>query len=410
MHKIVLLLVSFLNILSAEFGGPSFDCGKAKTKVEKTICGNQELIKLDNDMNIAFNILMGKYDLAYMNENSREKIKPFLKIIKKDQINWLKNRDKCEKAEDIVFCVKNKYEYRIKNFFAGYDPKEGIIINHKNRLNDLCLNYLTQKLWMDSPAPVNKDNHPFDKNEKFYNSIFADFKNPFLKAKLPGGNRAKEESYKKDNIKNNFIYTNLEYTSFNRAVMCINVEGKNEDIYNLYSGTFRPYCVSYMNKFIDLYQSEPDKLYPVEYEETLKEFGQNGKEVNTDYKEFDAALIKKIIKNHGNFANGVYQKLPEENFPVDLEILSLRDSIVTLYASYQEEDKYKFGVYDQENNKKEEYLPGLIVSDPFFFRVYGFKYSYSDPKLLCRLPIQSRFIDINDTQIIKSYFNQFKGL
>lgn len=47
---------------------PSFDCTKAKGKVEKMICNDEsrELQRLDSNMNEAFRIVIEKYDLAFI--------------------------------------------------------------------------------------------------------------------------------------------------------------------------------------------------------------------------------------------------------------------------------------------------------------------------------------------------------
>ncbi|TLD94067.1 hypothetical protein LS64_007050, partial [Helicobacter saguini] len=74
-HFIIICL--FLNIIYAESiesnvsPKPSFPCIRATTKIEKIICTDEsgELQNLDSDMNEVFNIIMGKYDLAYMNKN-----------------------------------------------------------------------------------------------------------------------------------------------------------------------------------------------------------------------------------------------------------------------------------------------------------------------------------------------------
>ena len=76
-----------------------------------------------------------------------------------------------------------------------------------------------------------------------------------------------------------------------------------------------------------------------------------------------------------------------------------------LYASNLEWDKSKdkLGIYTYPEGYSSS--PTLIVADKFFFRVYMNKYGNY---LVCRMPIQSRFKDRNDTKLIREYLNQFK--
>ncbi len=75
----------------------SFDCGKAESEVEKMICSDDELSRLDKSLHTAYLEALKQTDIK--------------KQIIKSQRQWLKNeRDACEHAE----CVKNAYETRIK--------------------------------------------------------------------------------------------------------------------------------------------------------------------------------------------------------------------------------------------------------------------------------------------------------
>ena len=75
----------------------SFDCAKARTKVEYLICGNPELSKLDEDLSAAYSkALNGNVDPAALKQQQRE---------------WMKERNKCVDSE----CVRTKYQDRIAN-------------------------------------------------------------------------------------------------------------------------------------------------------------------------------------------------------------------------------------------------------------------------------------------------------
>jgi uncharacterized protein len=75
----------------------SFDCGKAASEVEKLICGNEELSRLDESLN-----------KTYLEALKRPDIR---KQMIESQRQWLKNeRNACKDAE----CLKKAYQTRIK--------------------------------------------------------------------------------------------------------------------------------------------------------------------------------------------------------------------------------------------------------------------------------------------------------
>ena len=73
----------------------SFDCSKAGTKVEKMICADPELSKLDGEL--------GKAYSAALKKNSDPS------TLKQQQRDWLKERDKCDSAD----CLRTVYQQRI---------------------------------------------------------------------------------------------------------------------------------------------------------------------------------------------------------------------------------------------------------------------------------------------------------
>ena len=85
-----------LSVIPSVIVAASFDCGKATSEVEKIICGDDELSRLDESLN-----------KAYLQALEWKDIKN--RIIK-SQRQWLKVRNACKDAE----CLKNAYEIRIK--------------------------------------------------------------------------------------------------------------------------------------------------------------------------------------------------------------------------------------------------------------------------------------------------------
>lgn len=105
-----LLLVSLIQPVQAE--AASFDCSRAATRVEKMICANEELSKLDEALSE-----------SYKKSFQRTDIKS--KTIIKSQRLWLKNvRNRCHTID----CVKAAYETRIREIGLMYSF--GIVIHN----------------------------------------------------------------------------------------------------------------------------------------------------------------------------------------------------------------------------------------------------------------------------------------
>lgn len=94
------------SLLITSLYSASFNCKKASTFIEHTICNDSDLSKLDEQLASAykkvFNSLSDKTDL------------------KKDQLDWLKNnRDKCMSLE----CLKTSYTNRVL-YLTNYDNRD----------------------------------------------------------------------------------------------------------------------------------------------------------------------------------------------------------------------------------------------------------------------------------------------
>ena len=402
MKKIIVisLLLFTSHLYSNDRIQPSFDCSKAKTRVEKLICSDEDISRVDRDMQKAYDLMMGKYDLAYMNEEAKEEIKPYLEKLKQSQIDWVKYRDKyCNTIKDekeFNSCVFSRYVYRIESIVPSYDWRTGFSINDKNSTNDLCYNYFTQKFWMDSPKPVNKDNPPYGEDKEFYEKFLI--------------NALDDDVAKRElNTTKNYYYTQLDGAPVGSNIMCVGIGGEEKEIYDLRSKTYKPYCTNSSMQFEDFLNGEyikPGKkpesgLKFKEVEETKEEFKKRGLDYEKD-DNFSTEVYKKVMKNgFGRFSNAIYNTNDKS---YDANILS--DGMVRiLYASNLEweKSKEKFGVYKYSNGYSDS--PAFIVADKFFFRVYMSKYGNY---LVCRMPIQSRFKDRNDTKLIREYLNQFK--
>lgn len=89
--SISLILLSNINPAQSENIAPSFDCARATTEVEKLICTDDELAKLDVELNNSYHAFMKTLDEEYYRDK-----------LKKKQREWLNQRDKlsCYNTDD----------------------------------------------------------------------------------------------------------------------------------------------------------------------------------------------------------------------------------------------------------------------------------------------------------------------
>lgn len=80
------ILISVNTALAKD--SPSFDCAKATTEVEKLICSDDELAKLDVEMNKSYHAFMKTLDEEYYRNK-----------LKRKQIDWLGYRGKLPKRQ-----------------------------------------------------------------------------------------------------------------------------------------------------------------------------------------------------------------------------------------------------------------------------------------------------------------------
>ncbi len=88
------------NLLVSISHAASFDCVKAKSPVEKAICADAELSKLDEDLSQIYKVAVTDYPVAN-----------YLKI---KQREWIKANSYCDKSK-IISCLKENFRVRIKN-------------------------------------------------------------------------------------------------------------------------------------------------------------------------------------------------------------------------------------------------------------------------------------------------------
>lgn len=94
---------------------PSLSCQEPRhNKLEKVICTQPELTKLDGELNIVFKSALAKLNI----ENQRD--------LKTEQRAWIKRLDTCWENKDLIACIQETYQYRIAELQARYELLEGI--------------------------------------------------------------------------------------------------------------------------------------------------------------------------------------------------------------------------------------------------------------------------------------------
>jgi uncharacterized protein len=82
--------------------GPSLDCGKASTAIEKTICADNKLVASDHQIASDYGAL-----LARLNGSAKEHLVT-------DQQRWIGYRDNCARGDDdLAACLADRFEDRL---------------------------------------------------------------------------------------------------------------------------------------------------------------------------------------------------------------------------------------------------------------------------------------------------------
>lgn len=109
------LYLSALLAFTLPVQGASFDCGKAGTKVEHLICDNPEISKLDDELSVAYKVVL---------KDERQ-----ADTIRQAQKQWMKERNGCTDAN----CVETAYRIRIDELKPTKSKDRFIPILSKNK-------------------------------------------------------------------------------------------------------------------------------------------------------------------------------------------------------------------------------------------------------------------------------------
>ncbi|MGX1308993.1 uncharacterized protein AB7M35_003751 [Amorphus suaedae] len=111
LFRIGLLAAALMATMPAAVQAASFDCAKAASRTEKTICGDATLSGLDGDLGTAYRDLMGRIDFD----------DALVALLKKSQRDWIKTRDACADAA----CMASAYRSRIAEIEGRSSPEDG---------------------------------------------------------------------------------------------------------------------------------------------------------------------------------------------------------------------------------------------------------------------------------------------
>ncbi|MBD8007754.1 MULTISPECIES: lysozyme inhibitor LprI family protein [Acinetobacter] len=90
-------IVIFSSLLAASAYAASFECQKAVTGTEKTICEHRLLNDADVKMSTSYHILRRMVPMGTRS------------VIQRDQVKWLQFRDRCQES---VSCLSQVYNMR----------------------------------------------------------------------------------------------------------------------------------------------------------------------------------------------------------------------------------------------------------------------------------------------------------
>lgn len=160
MKRVVWIILSWSALLVTAQAA-SFDCARASTKIEKMICGDAELSRLDEDLGATYKSAM---------QSDKE-----VETIRQAQKRWMKSRNSCSD----VTCLRDSYKTRMAEFELGMKTEiiEGktnpvcskIILNDIHHIDFRLLHALSPNLdegrfFQNGMARVDIDNNGYSDN------------------------------------------------------------------------------------------------------------------------------------------------------------------------------------------------------------------------------------------------------
>lgn len=132
----------------------SFDCGKASTKIEKIICGDAKISKLDEELNEVYK--MAIQDRIQVN------------TIKQEQKQWMKKRNACSDEA----CIMDAYTTRIAGLLPANKNRAPRENQHNTKVCQTIVDYANRGELTKLYVPENKEIQP--KIEKLFGQLSGD--------------------------------------------------------------------------------------------------------------------------------------------------------------------------------------------------------------------------------------------
>jgi uncharacterized protein len=155
------IIIALFGLLSTQANAASFDCNKAATWLEKTVCSDEVLSQLDDQLAKAYHDA-----LASLSPEGQKETKEY-------QRQWLKEElPTCKKdqQDDSVWCLRYIYENRIKQLqhsLIKFPDRifRNVYVHSLERAKNCSYGWITNDLTY--PQIEN----PRDENEKFWNNF-----------------------------------------------------------------------------------------------------------------------------------------------------------------------------------------------------------------------------------------------
>jgi uncharacterized protein len=199
MKKLLLLLTLTTTLLFSA----SFDCKKAKTDIEKLICSDKELSKLDDELNKAYKELLNK-----TNENDK-------KMIIQEQRDWIKERDNCAHSSDaygpFLYCMLDIYSHRIF-YLKAVSDKFILTYSEDNKTCDTFVKLLNNNLAKNGDINLSKHKEFNWVKWKQTQGIFGANHNAFI-SYFDINNDGIDEAVLMYEISHNYLLVDIVYSS-----------------------------------------------------------------------------------------------------------------------------------------------------------------------------------------------------
>ncbi|WP_117232708.1 lysozyme inhibitor LprI family protein [Vibrio maerlii] len=110
-HQFFILAGAFVSSYTSASSSPSFDCSQTDlNSTEHMICKDKRLSTLDNQLSDVY-----RQARKISNQSNTSK------LLKAEQIGWIKGRGECWKGASQSACIEQSYLYRIAELQARYD-------------------------------------------------------------------------------------------------------------------------------------------------------------------------------------------------------------------------------------------------------------------------------------------------